>query len=93
MKFIENLQQKPKKTRILIMWTATICVMMIILIIWLFSFSWKSKNKEIESGIESTNLPSLFQSISKDFSIIKEKLQASFKSIKDLTNEGEQGQQ
>lgn len=93
MNFIDDLQKKPKQTRILIMWAATICVMIIIVMIWLFSFSRDIGGKEIGTGIEETNLPSLFESIGKDFSIFKQELEASFKSIKDLINEGQQGEQ
>lgn len=92
MSFIKNLQKKPKKIRVLIMWTATICAMIIIVMIWLFSFSRSSSDKKIGEKIEQTKLPSLFESIGKDFSVFKQELQASFKNIKDLTNEGQQGQ-
>lgn len=93
MSFIDNLQKKPKKVRILIVWTATICVMIIIVMIWLFSFSKNLGREKIGEEIKETKLPSLFESIGKDFSIFKQELEASFKSIKDLINEGQQGEQ
>lgn len=92
MNFIDNLQKKPKKTRILIVWVASICVMIIIIIIWLFSFSRNLDAKKFEQGIGDAKIPSLFESIGKDFSLLKQKLEASFKSIKDQINEGETGQ-
>jgi dolichyl-phosphate-mannose--protein O-mannosyl transferase len=93
MSFIDNLQKKPKKTRVLIVWIASICVMIIIIIIWLFSFSHNLTTNKNGQTIEDTEIPSLFESIGKDFSLIKEKLGASFKSIKDQINEGETEQQ
>jgi len=76
MKFIERLQQKPQSTKKLIVWLATIFVMIIIIAIWLFSFSIKSP--EIE---KQTEIPSLFENIKKDFSILKDKIGASLENI------------
>lgn len=93
MSFIDNLQKKPKKTRVLIVLAESICVMIIIIIIWLFSFSRNLDTKKVEQGIGDTKIPSLFESIGKDFSLLKQKLEASFKSVKDQINEGETEQQ
>jgi uncharacterized membrane protein YvbJ len=92
MSFIDNLQKKPKKTRVLIVWIASICIMIIIIIIWLFSFSRNLDAKKTGQNIEDMKIPSLFESIGKDFSLIKEKLETSFKSIKGQLNERETGQ-
>lgn len=88
MSLIENLQKKPPKTRLLIVWIASICVMIIIIIIWLFSFSYKLDAKKSGQSIEDTKIPSLFESIGRDFSLIKEKLRVGFENIKGQLNEG-----
>lgn len=93
MSFIEELQKKPRKTRVLIAWTASICVMVIIVIIWIFSFARSLNTEKAKGNTDNADIPSLFKSIGKDFSLIREKLEASFKSIKDQLNEGETEQQ
>lgn len=80
MKFIEKLQEKSRSTRLLILWLASFLVMVIIIAIWLFSFS-KPHFQKTEKEIKVSNLPSLFESIEKDFSILKQKLEASLKNI------------
>jgi len=86
MKFIERLQQKSQSTKKLIVWLATIFVMIIIIAIWLFSFSKNIKPSEIK---KQTEIPSLFESIGKDFSVLKDKISASLKNI-NLKIDGEQ---
>lgn len=86
MSFIENLQNKPKKTRVLILWTASISVVLVITIIWLAGFSRNAKPKE---ELEQTQLPSLFESIKKDISTLKQGLNAGVKDITNQINENE----
>jgi len=88
MNFFKKLQQKSRSTRLLILWLASFLVMVIIIIIWLFSFSRNFQPREAEKEIEASNLPSLFKSIEKDFSIFKQKLEASLKEI-NLENNNE----
>jgi len=75
---IKKIQSKPKSTRILILWVATIVIMIIIVFFWLFSFS-----RSISKNSEKTTLefPSLFESMKIDFSVIKQQLDASIKDI------------
>ena len=90
MKLIEKLQKKPRSTRLLILWLTTFLVMLIIIIIWLFGFSRDLAFKETEKENEAENLPSLFESIKKDFSIFKQGLEASLKSINlEINEQGE----
>ena len=82
MSFIKQLQKKSRSTRILILWLATILVMFIIIIIWLFSFSSNFvSEEEIKKESETSDLPSLFKSIGRDFSIFKQGLEAKIKDI------------
>jgi hypothetical protein len=90
MDIIEKLQNKPKKTRVLILWISSGFVMLVIILIWLFSFSGSNDSKDVSDDLEKTKLPSLFESMKQDFSIFKEKLSASFKEIKTKTEEVEQ---
>lgn len=92
MSFIKQLQKKSRSTRILILWLATILVMFIIIIIWLFSFSSNFvSEEEIKKESETSDLPSLFKSIGRDFSIFKQGLEASLKSINlEINEQGEQ---
>ena len=87
MSFIDNLQKKPKGTRVMILWIASILVVLIIAIIWLFNFS---KNAEPKEGLEQTQLPSLFESIGKDISTLKQGLDVSIKDITNQINENEE---
>ena len=90
MKFVEKLQKKPRSTRLLILWLTTFLVMLIIIIIWLFGFSRDLAFKETEKGDETESLPSLFESIKKDFSVFKQGLEASLKSINlEINEQGE----
>jgi hypothetical protein len=93
MSFIEKIQNQPRKKRLLILWASTVGVMVIVLLIWFFSFSRNlSKSKENSKDVETGNLPSLFESIKKDFSAFKGIFNASVKEIKDIeiqTNEGQ----
>ena len=81
MKFIEKIQQQSRSTRLLILCLATFLVMAIIILVWIFSFSKKVNFTKAEKEIETTGLPSLFQSIKKDFFIFKQGLEASLKNI------------
>ena len=80
MKFIEKLQNKSRATRVLILWIASISLMAIIVIIWLFSFS-KNIGYNAEKNTENTKLPSIFESLGKDFNIFKQGLEASLENI------------
>jgi hypothetical protein len=62
--------------------------MIMIVAIWLFSFSHTIHSQSAEKGIEKTQLPSLFESLGRDFSSLKQQLEASFKNI-NLDNEGQ----
>ena len=84
MEFIKKLQQKPQSTRKLIIYLATTFVMIIIIAIWLFSFSKNIKPSDIK---KQTEIPSLFENIKKDFSVLKENISASLKNINLEINE------
>jgi len=81
MNFIKKIQQKPRSTRVFVLWLSVVLVMIIIIAIWLFSFSHTIHSQKIEKGIEKTELPSLFESLKRDFSSLKQQLEASFKNI------------
>jgi flagellar basal body-associated protein FliL len=81
MKFIKKIQQKSRITRLLILWLATFLVMMMVIVIWLFSFSRDHHFNKAGKDIEAANLPSLFDSIGKDFSTFKQELEAGLKNI------------
>jgi hypothetical protein len=90
MSFIDNLQKKSPRIKTVILWAASALVMIIIVLIWLANFSKSIKPKE---GFEQTQLPSLFKSIGKDISTLKQGLDASIKEIKDQTNQLESADQ
>ncbi|MBU3922817.1 hypothetical protein KJ684_01090 [Patescibacteria group bacterium] len=77
MKLIQELQKKPQSTKNLIIWIASIFIMIIIIAIWLSSFS---RNISLEKEVEKTEIPSLFENIKKDFSALKENILASLKN-------------
>lgn len=79
--FLKKIQEKPRSTRVLILWLASFFVMVIVIIIWLLSFSKNFQPKEIKQETEKTNLPSLFESIKKDFSTFKQGMKANLKDI------------
>lgn len=81
-KFIKEIQQKSRSTRLLVLWLATFLIMIVIIVIWLASFSKSFQINETKEETEVTNLPSLFKSIEKDFSLFKQKLEASIGNIK-----------
>lgn len=81
MKIIKKIQQKSRSTRLLILWLASFLVMVIIIFIWLLSFSKSFHSEKAEEEIKTGGLPSLFESIEKDFSIFKQSLEANLKSI------------
>lgn len=97
MSLIEKIQQQPRRKRLIILWASTGTVMLIISAIWLFSFSRslvKIKQTPLVSqpaqGIEQTKesgLPSLFESIKKDFSDLKNLFNASVKEIDNKVKE------
>jgi len=87
MSLIDNLQKKPRSVRVLILWIASISVMAIMILAWLFNFSKTTNIKKPQEGLEGTKLPSLFESLGKDVSNLKQGLDASVQEIKDQTNE------
>ena len=86
MSFIEKLKNKPKTTRIVILWLASGLVMVIIIIFWLFSFSGNTDKQSAKDALEKTKLPSLFETIKNDFSAVKQNVTASLREVKDQTN-------
>jgi len=81
MAFVKKIQQKSRSTRILILWLSVVLVMLIIIAIWLFSFSRAMQSSKSDKQGENIELPSLFESIGKDFSSFKQQLEASLKNI------------
>ncbi|MFA5300050.1 MAG: hypothetical protein WC389_17825, partial [Lutibacter sp.] len=90
MDIIEKLQNKPKKTRVFILWLASAFVMIIVIIVWLLSFSGNTNKENAKNDLTRTELPSLFESIKQDFSTFKQKISEGFKEIKTKTEEVEQ---
>ncbi len=86
MNFIEKLQNKPKKTRIMILWLASGLIMTIIIVFWIFSFSLNTNKQNAKDAINKTELPSLFETIKNDISAVKQNVTASLREIKDQTN-------
>jgi Tfp pilus assembly protein PilO len=91
MSLVEKIQNQPRKKRLIILWVSTAAIMMIVLLVWFFSFSRNlDKLKENNKEAGKSNLPSLFESIKKDFSAFKGMFNASVKEIKNIeiqTNE------
>lgn len=87
MSFIDNLQKKPRRVRVLILWITSISVMVIIVLVWFFNFSRNTNIEKTQEKLEGTKLPSLFESLGKDISNFKQGLDASVQEIKDQTNE------
>ena len=83
MNFVEKLQQKPKKTRVTIMWLASVCVTLIIIVIWLIFSQTNTNNEDAKNSLNKSGLPSLFESFKKDFSDLKNTFSSGIKSLKD----------
>lgn len=90
MSFIDNLQKRSPRTKAVILWVASAAVMIIIFAIWIANFS---NNVKPATGLEQTQLPSLFKSIGQDISTLKQGLNASIGEIKDQTNQLESASQ
>lgn len=89
MNFIEKLQNKPRFLRVQILWISVVLVMIVIFFAWtvyLKSILTESNNKQTKE--EGQSLPSIFGIISKDFSLLKQSVQAQFNGI--LKNNEEQ---
>jgi hypothetical protein len=94
MSFIEKIQNQSRKKRLLTLWASTVLVMIIVLLIWFLSFSRNlNKPKETNKDAETNGLPSLFESIKKDFSAFKGVFDASVKEINDIQTQTNEGQE
>lgn len=82
--FVKKIQEKPRTTRIMILWFSTIIVMLVIIIIWFFSFS--KINNKVKDETSQTEFLSLFKSIGKDFNILKQGLEANINDLKNISN-------
>lgn len=83
MSLIKKIQKKSRSTRVLILWLTSIFVMGIVIVIWLFTFSQSSTKEEIKES----ELPSLFESLRKDFSDFKETLNEEIEEIEEINLE------
>jgi len=87
MSFIEKIQKQPRRKRAIILWVSTGVVMLIIVFIWLFSFSRSLEkfNQPQETTkakqTEQNSMPSLFESLKRDFSAFKDIFKASVKEL------------
>jgi hypothetical protein len=91
MKFIKKLQQKPRSTRLLILWLASFSIMVVVIIIWLFSQSLSIE--ETKRKTEVGDFPSLLESLGKDFSIFKQGLEAELENVNlEINNLEENGE-
>jgi len=61
--------------------------MVIIVVVWLFSFSHNLKEQKASKNSENSGIPSLFQTLKKDFSSFKESMEAAVKNINSTENE------
>jgi len=97
MSLIEKIQNQPRRKRLVILWVSTGAVMLVIAAVWLFSFSRSlEKNNQSKQVVntqekkEGSSLPSLFESLKKDFSDLKNMFRAGVKEIdtkvQDATN-------
>jgi len=97
MSFIEKIQNQPRRKRLVVLWLSTGVIMAIIIAVWLFSFSHsleKIKNNKTSNAQRANaeiSLPSLFESIKKDFSALKNIISSGKKEmntqIENLQNE------
>lgn len=93
MKFIKKLQQKSRPTRLLILWLASFLIMIVVVIIWLFSFSQNLSIKETRRETGVGDFPSLLESLGKDFSILKQGLEAELENVNlEINNLEENGE-
>jgi len=87
MSFIEKIQNQPRRKRLIILWVSTSAVMLIIAAIWLFSFSRTLEKINVPKEAtnseknQESNLPSLFESLKRDFSDLKDMFRAGVKDI------------
>lgn len=94
MSFIGKIQNQPKNKRLIILWVATLAAMIIVLTIWFFSFSRNLSNlKKNSESAETGNMPSLFESIKKDFSAFRQIFNASVKEINSIGNQTNERQE
>jgi len=87
--FIEKLQNKPRETRIKILWGAVAISMLIILPLWFFSFkrslSMDNQPKK-EDSKELNKLTKSIKEIGKEIPSLKKSLQASISSFFNRTD-------
>jgi len=83
--FVKKIQEKPRSTRVVILWLLTVTVMFVIVAVWIFSFSTTSKRAKNE--IDQAGFPSLFKSIETDFNMFKQGLEANINDLKNISNE------
>ena len=98
MSFIEKIQNQPRRKKMVILWFSTGAVMVIIIAIWLFSFSRSlSKTKQFGSYNEQeanaeSSLPSLFESLKRDFSALKNIFNSGVRDINTKVQDAENAQ-
>ena len=89
MNFIERLQNKPRYIRVQIFLISVILVMTVIIFTWLFFLksSLESSNITQEPSREEQSIPSLFNTLKEDFSILKKNLKAEIKGVLEINED------
>lgn len=83
MSIIKKLQNKPRYIRIQVLWISVILIMVIISSLWLFFLnrSLGASKTEKKSVEKENSVPSLFNTLKEDFSLLKDKLEAGIQSV------------
>jgi len=80
MNFIKKLQNRPRYVRIQILWISVVLVMVIIFSLWTvylkLSLRASESEQKLQAQTEGQSIPSLFDTLKEDFSILKNNLQA-----------------
>jgi len=89
MNFIERLQNKPRYIRVQIFLVSVILIMAVIIFTWLFflKFSLEASNVKQEVYQEKQSIPSLFNTLKEDFSILKKGLEAKIKGTLEINED------
>jgi flagellar basal body-associated protein FliL len=87
MSLIEKIQKQPRRKRAIILWVSTAVIMLIIVFVWMYSFSRslekfnQPKATAKSNQTEQNSMPSLFESLKRDFSAFKDIFKASVKEL------------
>ena len=87
MSFIKQLQNKPRRIKIKILWASVVIIMALVIFVWLIFLQYSLKTSIINKAIiqkapKEQSLPSLFGSLGNDISILKSSLFDAVRNLK-----------